>query len=142
MTTGRGRKRRVVRRPGPNADGRDRPGSAPDIVTDQAAWFATPLESEIQDAIRLALTACGYHVSTTSQRRKSGQTIGLPDLFACHPVHRRFAWLEVKRPGEQPTRSQREWHDTVRAAGCPVHVVHSAQEAIGVMANDNARGNP
>ncbi len=54
----------------------------------------------------------------------------MPDLYATHAAWGVAAWLEVKRPGEKPTRAQLEWHERTRAAGTPVLVVTSAVDAL------------
>jgi hypothetical protein len=90
----------------------------------------TPLERTVAGEIVRELRAVGYHVSSTQQTRASRQTEGMPDLFVAHPAWRVHAWVEVKRPGEKPTKVQREWHETVRASGCPVLVCESAYDAL------------
>ena len=89
-----------------------------------------PLESEISGKITQALREIGAHVSSTQQRRTSRQTEGMPDLYATHAAWGVAAWLEVKRPGEKPSRVQREWHGATMAAGVPVLVVVSAADAL------------
>lgn len=52
---------------------------------------------------------------------------GLPDILAIRGG--RCAWMEVKRPGEHPTRIQEHRMRELASAGCPVAVVHSAADA-------------
>lgn len=93
------------------------------------------LESQISGEIITALRGIGCEVSSTQQRRRSEQTIGMPDLFATHAAWRVAAWIEVKRPGEEPSDAQRKWHNLTRAAGMPVLVVTSAADALEQFGN-------
>lgn len=89
-----------------------------------------PLEKEIAGNTFVVLRSVGYHCSSTMQSRASKQTIGIPDAFVAHPAFQVFAWIEFKRPGEKVRPTQAEWHETVRASGCPVLVVTSPEDAI------------
>ena len=89
-----------------------------------------PLESEISGQIVNALRSIGCDVSSTQQRRRSQQTEGMPDLYATHAAWNVRAWIEVKRPGEEPSDVQKEWHAAERAAGGIVLVVTSAADAL------------
>lgn len=89
-----------------------------------------PLEKAVAGEIKRALEGVGYHVSSTQQARASRQTEGMPDLWVAHPAWRVFAWIEVKRPGGKATKVQREWHEIVRASGCPVLIADSAADAL------------
>lgn len=87
-------------------------------------------ESAIAGQIVSELRRLSYHVSSTQQTRPSRQTEGMPDLFVAHPAWRIYAWMEVKRPGETVPKHQREWHESVRASGCPVLVVTGPFDAV------------
>lgn len=52
---------------------------------------------------------------------------GLPDVLVIKGG--RAAWLEVKRPGEDPTRIQEHRMRELSRSGCPVTVVRSAGDA-------------
>lgn len=52
---------------------------------------------------------------------------GLPDVLVIKDG--RAAWMEAKRPGEEPTRIQEHRMRELVAAGCPVAVVRSAADA-------------
>lgn len=52
---------------------------------------------------------------------------GLPDVLVIKGG--RAAWMEVKRPGESPSRIQQHRMRELAAHGCPVAVVTSAAEA-------------
>lgn len=52
---------------------------------------------------------------------------GLPDVLVVKGG--RAAWMEVKRPGEHPTRIQEHRMRELANHGCPVAVVHSAADA-------------
>jgi Holliday junction resolvase len=52
---------------------------------------------------------------------------GTPDVLAIRDG--RAYWMEVKRPGEQPTKIQQHRMRELEAAGCRVTVVYSASDA-------------
>jgi hypothetical protein len=52
---------------------------------------------------------------------------GLPDVLVIK--NGRAAWMEVKRPGEHPSKIQLHRMRELEAAGCPVAVVCSAADA-------------
>jgi Holliday junction resolvase len=52
---------------------------------------------------------------------------GLPDVLVIKDG--RAAWMEVKRPGEDPTRVQEHRMRELSKAGCPVTVVRSVGDA-------------
>lgn len=52
---------------------------------------------------------------------------GLPDVLALK--NGRAAWMEVKRPGESPTKVQEHRMRELARAGCAVSVVRSADDA-------------
>lgn len=52
---------------------------------------------------------------------------GLPDVLVVKDGL--AAWMEVKRPGEHPTRIQEHRMRELARFGCPVAVVHSAADA-------------
>ena len=52
---------------------------------------------------------------------------GLPDVLAIRDG--RVAWMEVKRPGEKPSKIQLHRMRELTGHGCPVAVVTSAAEA-------------
>ena len=43
--------------------------------------------------------------------------------------HGKVAWMEVKRPGETPTKAQEHRMRELADVGCPVCVVFSANDA-------------
>jgi hypothetical protein len=94
------------------------------------AFGFQPLEKHIAADIVRELRAIGCEVSSTQQTRSSRQTEGMPDLYATHEAWGVAAWLEVKRPGGKPSKTQREWHERTRAAGVHVLVVTSAADAL------------
>lgn len=99
-------------------------------MTTRRRVTAPSLESHIAGRVIQELRGIGCHVSSTQQSRASRQTVGIPDLYATHAAWGVAAWIEVKRPGEKPTKAQREWHERTRAAGPPVLVVTSAADAL------------
>lgn len=89
------------------------------------------LEKELARRLDSDLRQLGFHVSSTSQLRASGQTIGLPDRYVMHPVWRIAAWLEYKRPtGGRVSRAQRAWHHVAQQAGVPCFVVGNAHDLV------------
>lgn len=56
---------------------------------------------------------------------------GIPDLLICYKGI--FVGLEVKRPGQKPTKLQREHLAAIEAAGGYSEVVCSAKEALIVI---------
>lgn len=55
---------------------------------------------------------------------------GTPDWLV---VFRGALLLEFKRPGEEPTAEQLEWHARARARGVEVYVVRSVEQALRVV---------
>jgi hypothetical protein len=89
------------------------------------------LEKHIATDVMAALDRIGCTVSSTQQARASRITEGIPDLYVSHAAWGLSGvWIELKRPGEEPSDVQREWHEQERAAGGIVLVVHSATEAV------------
>jgi hypothetical protein len=103
-------------------------------------------ESLIQDEIRLALGSlkgvvfernnCGVakHFDEKThavQMVRYGLGVGSADLVGV--VDGRFVALEVKRPGESPTKEQILWANKMRCNGAFVAVVTSADEALAAI---------
>lgn len=53
---------------------------------------------------------------------------GLPDVLAIKGG--KAVWMEVKRPGEEPTKIQEHRMRELMAAGCPCTTVRSAGDAM------------
>lgn len=86
-------------------------------------------ETEIQAEIVKALIQFGYEVFRMNAGRKGGIKLhpnGTPDLLAQRKGH--SVWIEVKRPGEEPTEDQLKRHKEIRDNGFPVYVFHSVDE--------------
>jgi hypothetical protein len=94
------------------------------------AFGYTVTEKHIAGEIMRELRAIGCDVSSTQQTRASRQTVGMPDLYVSHEAWGVSAWIEVKRPGEKPTKAQQAWHERQRAAGVHVLVATSAADAL------------
>lgn len=78
-----------------------KPPVAHQMTVAQYRSLTTPLEREVQADITKTLGMLGYLVMHTDQRRKSGVSIGLPDLFVTRADGswgNRWRALEVKRP--------------------------------------------
>lgn len=103
-------------------------------------------EARIQDEIRLALGSIHGLVvwrnnvglarhfdpkTHETQTVKYGLANGSSDLIGV--LRGRFVALEVKRPGEKPTKDQEQWLSIVRACGGFAAVVTSAEEAVAAI---------
>lgn len=89
-----------------------------------------PLEKHIEAEIIRNLRTLGFAVTKTSQARPSKVTLGVPDLYAAHPIWKIRLWIEVKRPGNKTSAYQDAWHETERRAGGHVMVATSVTEVI------------
>ena len=70
--------------------------------------------------------ALGWWVTKT-HGGSYGTVVGLPDVLCIKGG--RAVWLEVKRPGEEPTRIQLHRHRELIGYGCAVTTVFSAGDA-------------
>lgn len=84
-----------------------------------------PLEKTI--VARVIEQARGMGFWTMKNHGSAYSVKGLPDVLVIKGG--RAAWMEVKRPGQHPTRVQEHLMRQLSAAGCPVCVVHSAADA-------------
>lgn len=88
-----------------------------------------PLEKTIvakvmETARSLGWLAMKNHGSNFSLR-------GLPDVLVIKDG--RAAWMEVKRPGEEPTKIQAHRMRELAAAGCPCTTVRSPGDAMAFL---------
>lgn len=89
-------------------------------------------EKRIEAEIIRGLGMLGFWVTKTSQPGKPvGMTVGIPDLYAAHPVWKLRLWIEVKAGNNTPTAHQLEWHAMERAAGGTVVVAYSMGDVLG-----------
>ena len=85
-----------------------------------------PLEKTTVAKVIAAAKARGWWAM---KNHGSGYSVsGLPDILVIKDG--RAAWMEAKRPGEEPTRIQEHRMRELSKAGCPVAVVRSAGDAI------------
>lgn len=85
-----------------------------------------PLEKTIVAKVIAVAKARGWWAM---KNHGSGYSVaGLPDVLVIKDG--RAAWMEAKRPGEEPTRIQEHRMRELAKAGCPVAVVRSAGDAI------------
>lgn len=89
-----------------------------------------PLEKHVEADIIKALDNMGFAVTKTSQPRPSMLTLGIPDLYAAHPVWGIRCWIEVKRPGGKTSAHQEAWHAAERAAGGTVFVADGVRSLL------------
>jgi hypothetical protein len=85
-------------------------------------------EKRTQSSIKKALNQLGFFVSDFSQPRRTMQTAGIPDLFACHPGWRISLWVEVKGPKGKLTPAQEFWHDAAQGSGQNVVTAWNIQD--------------
>jgi len=88
-----------------------------------------PLEKAIQSRIAKALKDLGFTVVQMSQPQRAVCTPGTPDLYARHQRLGRY-WIEVKRPGKEPSPVQLAWHADERACGGTVIVATSVADVL------------
>lgn len=84
-----------------------------------------PLEKTIVASIRDLAESLGWYV--IKMHGGPFMPTGMPDLLLIR--HGRVAWIEVKRPGEEPTKIQVHRMRELARAGCSVTVAHSANDA-------------
>jgi hypothetical protein len=88
-------------------------------------------ETEIQSEITKYLEKNGFRVYRMNSGRVGGVRLhptGTPDLLA---MRRGISiWIEVKKPGEEPTGDQKRIHKELRADGFKVYVVCSLEELL------------
>lgn len=84
-----------------------------------------PLEKTIVAKIKQLAEGLGWWV--TKMHGNQFMAKGLPDLLLIK--NGRAAWIEVKRPGNDPTRIQEHRMRELATAGCPVTVACSAADA-------------
>ena len=88
------------------------------------------LEKAIVAKVMATARSMGWWVHKTHGNAFSR---GLPDVLAIKDG--RAAWMEVKRPGEEPTRIQQHRLRELSIAGCAVAVVTSAGECRAFLEN-------
>ena len=86
---------------------------------------SAPLEKTIVAKVVAQGRALGFWV--TKYHGSAFSMSGVPDVMMIKGG--RVCWLECKRPGQKPTPIQILRMEELRAAGCPVAVVTSAEEA-------------
>jgi len=84
-----------------------------------------PLEKTIVAKVMAQGRASGFWM--TKFHGNAFTMSGVPDVLAIKDG--RACWLECKRPGQKPTPIQELRMKELIAAGCPVAVVTSAEEA-------------
>lgn len=87
--------------------------------------MAAPLERTIVSRVMAEARRLGWW--TVKMHGNQYMMKGLPDILAIRDG--RAAWMEAKRPGEEPTKIQAHVMRQLAATGCPVCVVHSAADA-------------
>jgi len=85
-----------------------------------------PLERTIVAKVMAVARGLGWWVMKT-HGGSYGTVVGLPDVLCIKDG--RAAWMEVKRPGCDPTRVQLHRQRELSSFGCPVATVTSAADA-------------
>lgn len=89
-------------------------------------------ETSITDAIRDAIRDAFPNAVV---RKRHGTVFGVagdPDLYGCLPGGRHFE-IEVKQPGNAPTRLQLHRLEEWKKAGAITGVAHSKEEALEIL---------
>jgi hypothetical protein len=108
-------------------------------VTTAAAYQRTASEDQIHQAVLLMLawvlppTAVVHHSPNEGKRgrkaqgdlKKRGVVAGWPDLEIIH--NGRVLFLELKRPGKEPSTNQYATHRRLKAAGAVVYVADDVE---------------
>jgi hypothetical protein len=103
-------------------------GKAAMTIPEIEAKNAAKLERELQEGIAGYLRLKQVVFGQSRMDRRSSYTVGWPDF--AFVVNGRACFLEVKRPGEKPTKEQQEIMAGLEQAGAFVRVVHSVAAAI------------
>ena len=94
----------------------------------------TALSRAIREAIAYLPGVLVWRNNTGKLQDRNGRWVtfgigvGSADLIGL--VDGRFFALEVKLPGQEPTKEQTAWHEVVRAHGGFVRVVRGVEEAV------------
>lgn len=87
-------------------------------------------EAQLQEAIVKYLRALGWMVNESLKGSKGNSTVyytkGTPDLWIIREG--KWAWIELKRPGQNPDADQQKWHEACRKQGGVVLVIRSMYE--------------
>lgn len=84
-----------------------------------------PLEKTITNNVMSMARQLGWWTMKTFGTAYSLR--GIPDVMVVK--NGKVAWMEVKRPGETPTKAQEHRMRELADVGCPVCVVFSANDA-------------
>lgn len=103
---------------------------ATDSGTLKASRHSLEKESDLQASIVRYLRDQGWMVNESLKGSRGNSTVyytkGTPDLWILKAG--RWAWIELKRPGQHPDPEQQAWHTQCRAQGGVVLVVHDFYE--------------
>ena len=86
------------------------------------------LEIHIEDVVVARAEAAGFFVRKVAWPGRRNA----PDRVFAHP-DRGTVWIEFKRPGEEPRKSQELEHKRMRRAGMEVHVCDSISDACRIL---------
>jgi len=97
-------------------------------------------ETSLSRAIQKLLRASGYLVVRVQAGGQHGRMrlaeAGVPDLWCSIGGG---MWIEVKRPGQKPSKAQREWHAKAREHGVRVEVVTSVLDVVKLIREERGR---
>lgn len=92
------------------------------------------LEKDVERAVDRTLRELGCIVCSTSQRRPSGQAIGLPDRIVLAPHWGFHCCFELKRArGGRVSKAQEAWHQLAERTGLRCFVVASVADALAAL---------
>ncbi len=83
-------------------------------------------EQDIQKAICNYLTSLGNTIATVYTAAGIYSRKGVPDIFAC--LKGRYLQIEVKRPGEKPTKVQEAFMEGINSCGGIAFYATSVQD--------------
>lgn len=76
------------------------------------------------------------HIATAVRLKREGARAGVPDWILPAPNEKTYKFslmLEFKRPGQRPSREQKQYHSLARIYGHRVEIVTSAEQAIAIV---------
>ncbi len=94
--------------------------TGPGVTVNPEAFGVDVPEKEFQAAVRAFAESAGWLVYSVPDSRRA-TAAGYPDLTLCKPSHPRHPVIvaELKRAGQKPRASQRDWLWCFAAAGVP-----------------------
>lgn len=118
-----------------------KPGSEDEIQANFFAWVDLYKKDYPDLQLIFAIPNAGFaSVRQGVLRKLTGRRKGVPDV--CIPVAKWMGlnastvfglWVEFKKPGEKPTKEQKEWHERLTRSGHRVEVCASWVDAANIV---------